>query len=122
MGRVTEMLAYLNSSTEDWQDGTIKREDFSSFTIDEKSKLYRRWYKYGKESTFDEYLNNLKSDKLSKIKTVEELKEYIKLHPPKNNEVIELKRTKDLEELANKDFRVGDTFFIDGIGTFKFTD
>lgn len=56
------------------------------------------------------------------VKTVEELKEYIKLHPPKNNEVIKIRRTKQLEELANKDFRVGDTFFIDGIGTFKFID
>lgn len=63
MGRMTEMLAYLNSSTEDWQDGTIKREDLSSFTIDEKSKLYRRWYRYGKENTFEEYLQNMKPNK-----------------------------------------------------------
>lgn len=122
MGRITEMFAYLNSSTKDWKSGSIKLDDFKSFNINNDAKLYRRWYKYGKESTFEEYLNNLKLDKLSKIKTVEELKEYVKLYPPKNNEVIELKRTKYLEELADRDFRVGDTFFVDGIGTFKFID
>lgn len=73
---------------------------------------------------YSEHLNRIvfSEEETDKIKTVEELKEYIKLHPPKNNEVIELRRTEQLEELADRDFRAADTFFIDGIGTFKFID
>jgi len=73
---------------------------------------------------YSEHLNRtgFSEEETDKIKTVEELKEYIKLYPPKNNEVTKLRRTKELEELADRDFRVVDTFFVDGIGTFKFID
>jgi len=62
MGRLTQMIEYLNSSTEDWRKGNsyIKYENFTHFNIGQKAKDYRKWYKYGKEDTFKEYLDNKK--------------------------------------------------------------
>lgn len=55
------------------------------------------------------------------IETVEQLKQYIKENPPKDNKVTILKRTPDLEKLTEGK-EVAGLFFIDGIGIFKFED
>lgn len=59
--------------------------------------------------------------KSQEIETVEQLKRYIKENPPKGNKVTVLKRTPDLEKLANGK-EVAGLFFIDGIGIFKFEE
>lgn len=59
--------------------------------------------------------------KPQEIETVEQLKQYIKENPPKGNKVTILKRTPDLEKLADGK-EVAGLFFVDGIGIFKFED
>jgi len=67
MGRATEALAYLNSSTEDWQKGRISNQRLSSFTITEESKLVRRWYRYGENKSFADYLKMVEKNEGIKV-------------------------------------------------------
>ena len=58
MARLTQMMAYLNSSSQDWNKSPtkIRHEDFTHFNIDQEAKEFRKWYKYSKEDTFENYL------------------------------------------------------------------
>lgn len=86
--------------------------------------------------------------KPQEIETVEQLKQYVKENPPKDNKVTVLKRNKELQEWANNEVRKqhrdllmygngypknvvleeivlakdADIFFVDGIGIFKFEE
>lgn len=53
MGRLTQMINYLNSDAKDWQTtGGISYSDFTHFNISEESKKFRRWYKYSKQEEY----------------------------------------------------------------------
>jgi hypothetical protein len=47
MGRITQMIAYLNSTKEDWFNQPIKisYNDFTHFNIDKKAKETKKIYK-----------------------------------------------------------------------------
>lgn len=67
MGRLTQAFAYVNSTPQDWQNGRISINDFTHLSISDNIKLYRRWIRYGKEETFEGYIEKLKK-KLNKQK------------------------------------------------------
>jgi hypothetical protein len=47
MGRLTQMIAYLNSTKEDWfnSPAKISYTDFTHFNIDETAKKAKKMYK-----------------------------------------------------------------------------
>lgn len=63
MGRLTQALAYINSSTEDWQGGGMTSDFFTHFSITDEARVHRKWYRKGTEETFEEYKENLKKRK-----------------------------------------------------------
>ena len=46
MGRLTEAIVYLNSTSEDWKKGRIHGSQFKSITIDDEAKKARRKHLY----------------------------------------------------------------------------
>ena len=48
MGRLTQMVTYLNSSTDDWNKPPVKirNEDFTHFSINKEAKAFRKNFKY----------------------------------------------------------------------------
>lgn len=58
MSRLSQGVVYINSTREDWQNGKISNSNLTSLVLTDNLKKLRRWNKYGKEETFDEFLIN----------------------------------------------------------------